>query len=94
MLELSSVKSCPSTMLGSCFKFSVKSHNLKAVLVFIDFKQAFGSVQRGRMRQILRAYDILEKLVDAVGLLYQGTKARVIRPDGETDFFERQARVF
>ena len=80
-------------MLGSCSKFGVKSHNLKAVLVSIDFKQAFGSVQRGRMRQILRAYDIPEKLVDAVRLLYQGTKARVIRPDGETDFFERQAGV-
>ena len=31
----------------------VKSHNLKAVLVFIDFKKAFDSVRRGRMLQIL-----------------------------------------
>ena len=54
-------------MPGSCFKFPAKSHNLKAVLVFIDFKQAFGSVHRGRMPQILRAYDIPEKLIDAIG---------------------------
>jgi len=49
-------------MPGSCFKFAAKSHNLKAVLVFIDFKQAFGSVHRGRMLKILRAYDVPEKL--------------------------------
>ena len=46
-------------MPGSCFKFPAKSHNLKVVLVFIDFKQAFGSVHRGRMPQILRAYFFL-----------------------------------
>ena len=43
------------------------------------------------MLQILRAYDIPEKQIDAIGLLYQGTKART--PDGETDFFEIQAGV-
>ena len=71
----------------------VKSHNLKAVVVFIDFKKAFNSVHGGRMLQILRAYDIREKLIDAICLLYQGTKASVITPDGETDFFEIQAGV-
>lgn len=45
------------------------------------------------MLQILRAYDISEKLIDATGSLYQGTKASVITPDGETDFFEIQAGV-
>ena len=45
------------------------------------------------MLQILRAYDIREKLIDAICLLYQGTKASVITPDGETDFFEIQAGV-
>ena len=69
----------------------VKSHNLKAFLVFTDFKKAFDSVHEGRMLQILRAYDIPEKQIDAIGLLYQGTKART--PDGETDFFEIQAGV-
>ena len=69
----------------------VKSHNLKAFLVFTDFKKAFDSVHEGRVLQILRAYDIPEKQIDAIGLLYQGTKART--PDGETDFFEIQAGV-
>ena len=71
----------------------VKSHNLKAVVVFIDLKKAFNSVHGGRMLQILRAYDIREKLIDAICLLYQGKKASVITPDGETDFFEIQAGV-
>ena len=69
----------------------VKSHNLKAFLVFTDFKKAFDSVHEGRVLQILRAYDIPEKQIGAIGLLYQGTKART--PDGETDFFEIQAGV-
>ena len=69
----------------------VKSHNLKAFLVFTDFKKAFDSVHEGRVLQILRAYDIPEKQIDAIGLLYQGTKARTL--DGETDFFEIQAGV-
>ena len=66
----------------------MKSHNLKAVLVFIDFKhKAFDSVHRGRMLQIVRAYDTPEKLIDAIGFHYQGKKAGVITPDGITDFF-------
>ena len=89
----SSVKSCPSTMPGICFKFAVKIHNLKAVLAFIDFKHAFDSAHRGRMLQILRVYHIPEKQIDAIGLLYRGKKARVMRPDGETDFFEIQAGI-
>lgn len=71
----------------------VRSHNLKAVLVFIDFKKAFDSIHRERMLQILRAYDIPEKLVNAIGLMYQNTKARVLTPDGETELFEILAGV-
>ena len=66
---------------------------MKAVLVFIDSKKAFDSVHRGRMLQILLAYDIPEKLINVIGLLYQGTKAKVITRDGETDFFEIEAGV-
>ena len=48
----------------------VRSNNLKAVLIFVDFKKAFDTIHRGRMLQILRAYDIPEKLVQAIGLMY------------------------
>ena len=40
------------------------------------------------MFKILRAYDIPEKLVQEIALMYQNTRARVITPDGNTVLFE------
>ena len=39
------------------------------------------------MLKILKAYDIPGKLVEAISLMYQNTRARVITPDGNTEFF-------
>ena len=44
----------------------VKERNLKATLVFIDFKKVFNSVHRGQMLEILRGYGIPEQLVRAI----------------------------
>ena len=71
----------------------VKSNNLKAVITFVDFKKAFDTIHRGRKLKILKAYDIPEKLVQEIGLMYQNTRARVITPDGNTVFFEILAGV-
>ena len=71
----------------------VKERNLKAVLVFIDFKKVFDSIHRGKMLKILRAYSLPEQLVSAIGILYTGTKAKVLSPDGETELFEILAGV-
>ena len=71
----------------------VRSKNLKAVIVFIDFKKAFDSVHRVKMLKILKAYGIPDRLIGAIGLMYEGTQARVITPDGETEFFSILARV-
>ena len=46
------------------------------------------------MLKILRAYGLPEQLVSAIGILYTGTKAKVLSPDGETEFFEILAGVF
>ena len=64
----------------------VRSKNLKAVIVFIDFKKAFDNVHRVKMFKILNAYGIPDRLIRncAIGLMYEGTQARVITPDGET----------
>ena len=43
--------------------------------------------------KILRAYDIPNKLVNAIGLMYANTKARVLTPDGETEWFNILAGV-
>ena len=71
----------------------VKGYNLNAVIVFIDFKKAFDSVHRGKMLNILKAYGIPSKMVDVIALLYSNTRARVITPDGETDWFDIVAGV-
>ena len=45
------------------------------------------------MLKILRAYGLPEQLISAIGILYTGTKAKVLSPDGETEFFEILAGV-
>ena len=72
---------------------SAKKFNLKAILVFIDFKKAFDSIHRGKMLKILQAYGIPEKLVKAIAVLYENTKAKVLSPDGETETFSILAGV-
>ncbi|XP_072039241.1 uncharacterized protein [Amphiura filiformis] len=71
----------------------VKAHNLPAIITFIDFKKAFHTIHRGKMLKILRAYGIPELIVEAIGQMYQNTKAKVISPDGETELFEILAGV-
>ena len=71
----------------------VKEGNLKASLGFIDFKKAFDSIYRGKMLKIFRAYGIPGPIDAGIGLLYTGTKAKVLSPDGETEFFEILAGV-
>ena len=71
----------------------VKEFNLQAVLIFVDFKKAFDSIHRTRMFEILKAYDIPERLIKAIGLMYADTRAKVITPDGETQFFDIVAGV-
>ena len=68
-------------------------YNLKAIIVFVDFKKAFDSIHRGKMMKILEAYGIPEKIVKAIAALYENTQAKVLSPDGETDSFPIQAGV-
>ncbi len=66
---------------------------MKAIIVFVDFKKAFDSVHRGKMMRILKAYDVPPNLLSAIIKTYENTRAKVITPDGETDFFEIIAGV-
>ena len=43
--------------------------------------------------KILSAYAVPDELVRAIGRLYEDTRARVLSPDGETDYFEILAGV-
>ena len=71
----------------------VKENNLETILIFIDFKKAFDTVNRGKMLLILKAYGIPEELVTAISIMYEDTSAKVITQDGETEIFSILAGV-
>ena len=71
----------------------VRSHNQKALILYVDFKKAFDSIHRSSMMKILKAYDVPPKLLALIEKMYENTRAKVITPDGETDFFEIKAGV-
>ena len=70
-----------------------KERNLKATLAFLDFKKAFSNLHWEKMSNILRAYTITEQTVRAIGLLFKGTKLKVISVYRDTEFFESLAGV-
>ena len=63
----------------------VKSKNRTAVIEFVDFKKASDSVHKGNMFRILKAYGTPPNLLEAIMVMYENTKSKVITPDGETD---------
>ena len=67
--------------------------NLQATLLFVDFTQAFDSIHRGKMEQILLAYGIPKETGAAITILYRNTKVKVRSPDGDTEYFDIVAGV-
>ena len=66
----------------------VKSKNVPAILLFIDFSKAFDSINRLKLKYILSAYRIPKEKINAIMILYTNTRAMVISPDGDTPFFD------
>ena len=71
----------------------VRTKNLQATLLFVDFTKTFDSIHRGKMEQILLAYSLPEETVAAIMILYRNTKVKVRSPDGDTDYFDIVAGV-
>ena len=46
-----------------------------------------------KMMKILSAYGIPDELVKAISLLYENTRAKILSPDGDTEFFDTLAGV-
>ena len=65
----------------------VKSKNLPATLLFIDFSKAFDSINRENMKDILIIYGIPTEIVNSIFMLYKKTCSMVRSPDGDTPFF-------
>ena len=66
----------------------VRAKNLQVTLIFVDFTKAFDSIHRGKMEQILLAYDIPNETVAAVTILYRNTRVKVRSPDEDTEYFD------
>ena len=71
----------------------VEKNNLQAVMVFIDFCKAFDSISHKAMFSILSAYGVPPRLLDPIKQMYSNLQAKVVTPDGETDFFKINAGV-
>ena len=71
----------------------VKTRNKKAIILYVDFRKAFDSIHRCMMMTILKAYDVPPRLLAAINKLHENTRAIVITPDGETEFFQIIAGV-
>ena len=72
---------------------AIRARNLPAVITFIDFRKAFDSINRRKMLQILKAYGIPTRWVDAIGKTYEETRANILSPDGETEFLKTSTDV-
>ena len=55
----------------------VKSKNVPAILLFIDFSKAFDSIGRLKLKYILSAYGIPKETINAIIILYTNTRAMV-----------------
>lgn len=58
-----------------------------AVVIFVDFRRAFDSIDRHSLREILNTYRIHPRLVNGILALYQDTSAAVLTSDGLTQQF-------
>ena len=66
----------------------VRSKKLEATLLFVDFSQAFDSIHRGKMEQILIVYGLPKETLAAIMILCNNTKVYGRSPDGDTDYFD------
>ena len=66
---------------------------LEATPLLGDFSKAFDSIYRGKIEQILQAYDLPKETVKAIMILYRNTKVKVCSLDGDTNCFNIVAGV-
>ena len=62
-------------------------------MLFVDFTNAFDSIHRGKMEQILLAYGLPKETVTVIMMLYRNTNIKVLSPDGDTEDFDIVADI-
>jgi len=60
------------SILGKCYEYNITLHQL-----FIDFKQAYDSVNREKLMLILEEFKIPRKLINLTGMTLRNTTGRV-----------------
>ena len=65
----------------------IQQNNLTAAVTFIFFKKAFDTIHRAKMIKILTAYEIPQRIVQAVNVMYCSTGAKIISLDRHTEQF-------
>ena len=55
-----------------CYKYYIELHN-----IFVDYTQAFDSVNRNKITECLTKYDVPKKLITLIGLTITNTTAKV-----------------
>ena len=71
----------------------VRAKNLQTTMLFINFTNAFDSIHRGKIEQILLAYGLPKETVAAITIFYRNAKMKVRSPDGDTDYFDIVAGI-
>jgi len=60
------------SILEKCFEYNITLHEL-----FIDFKQAYDSINREKLILILEEFKIPRKLINLIGMTLRNTTVRV-----------------
>jgi len=60
------------SILGKCYECNITLHQL-----FIDFKQAYDSIKRGKLILILEEFKIPRKLINLIGMTLRNTTGKV-----------------
>ena len=71
----------------------VRSKNLHATILYVDFTKVFDSIHRGKMEQILLAYSLPKETIADIMMLNSNTKVKVRSLDGDADYFDIVAGV-
>ena len=64
-----------------------------AVVIFVDFRRAFDSIDRRSLGEVLATYRVHPRLVNGILALYRDTSAAVLTSDGQTEAFNTSSGV-